>query len=100
MERIEEKRQALASALARTDAILDDFKTVLKQDFGPSSQPLRDFSYVAEKIIPDEEPVPEPEPEKVREKDDERLHMSYQDLCSDAMGCTRCQLCTQEYIDR
>ena len=93
MERIEEKRKALASALAKTDAILDDFKTVLKQDFGPSPEPLRDFSYVAEKIIPDEEPAPEPEPQTVKAPDDERLHMSYRDLCSDAMGCTRCQLC-------
>ena len=93
MERIEEKRQALASALAKTDALLDDFKAVLKQDFGPSSEPLRDFSYVAEKIIPDEEPFSEPEAQAVKAPDDERLHMSYQDLCSDAMGCTRCQLC-------
>lgn len=94
---IDEKRKALADALSRTDAILDDFKNVLKQDFGPSSEPLRDFSFVAQKIIPDEEPVIETKPEEKtageKEKEDERLRMSYKDLCSDAMGCQRCQLC-------
>ena len=97
MDRIEEKtelqkkREALAGALSKTDALLDDFASVLKQDFGPHSEPLRDFSYTAEKILPDQ--VDEPEPEKPVKTEDERLHMSYRDLCSDAMGCTRCQLC-------
>ena len=90
---LQKKRDALAYALGRTDAVLDDFTAVLKQDFGPHPEPKRDFSYVAQKILPDEEPAPEPEPRKSAEAEDERLRMSYQDLCSDAMGCTRCQLC-------
>ena len=94
MERTDElqkKRDALSSALGRTDELLDDFLSVLKQDFGSPREKARDFSYVAAKILPDEEP--EPEPELISEPEDERLHMSYQALCSDAMGCTRCQLC-------
>ena len=88
---LQEKRDALASALGRTDGLLDDFLSVIKQDFGSPREKARDFSYVAAKILPDEEP--EPEPELISEPEDERLHMSYQALCSDAMGCTRCQLC-------
>lgn len=94
MDRVEDirtRREALASALCRTDSLLDSFESVLKQDFGPAEHKRRDFSYTAEKIIPDE--VPEPEPQKKDEGKDERLNMSYRDLCSDAMGCTRCQLC-------
>ena len=88
---LKEKREALASALGRTDALMDDFLSVLKQDFGPGNKSSRDFSSVAEKILPDEEP--EPESRNNREPEDERFHMSYEALCSDAMGCTRCQLC-------
>lgn len=88
---LKEKREALASALGRTDALMDDFLSVLKQDFGPGNKSSRDFSSVAEKILPDEEP--EPETRNNREPEDERFHMSYEALCSDAMGCTRCQLC-------
>ena len=79
MDRVDDlktRREALACALAKTDAILDDFKAVLKQDFGPSSEPLRDFSFVAEKIIPDEEPAPEPEPQSVKAPEDERLELA------------------------
>ena len=94
MDRVDDisaKREALASALGKTDALLDRFESVLRQDFGPSASPSRDFSAAAERIIPDE--APEPEPRLVKEPEDERLHMSYRDLCSDAMGCKRCQLC-------
>lgn len=97
-ENVQQKRKALESALARTDALMDDFLDVLRQDFGEKDREVRDFSATAAKLVP--EPAmtkmkQEPEtPVFSRPKDDERLHMSFQSLCSDAMDCRRCQLCS------
>ena len=93
---IRQKREALSNALERTDELMDGFLDVLKQDFDGKIHDRRDFSQTTLRLVPDEEPE-KPEAENLfgenDEPDDERLHMSYQALCSDAMGCTRCQLC-------
>ncbi len=90
-EDLKKRREALSNALGMTDALLDSFQNVLKQDFSGTAPAARDFSGTVEKILPDQSPAQE---EPVDSKaSDERSQMSYQALCSDAMGCTRCQLC-------
>lgn len=87
------KAQAMEGALKRTDELLDSFMDVLKQSFG-SEHEVRDFSQTVEKLCPKEEPKKEEhKPEKIKEKEDERLHMSLGALIKDAEGCTRCKLC-------
>ncbi len=89
------RREALSNALSRTDALFDSFQDVLKQDFHEAESKGRDFSQTAARILPEEVKAPEPAlfEEVVPSNEDDRLHMSYQSLCSDAMGCTRCGLC-------
>ncbi len=87
--------QALENALSKTDELLDSFSDVLKQDYGAAHQ-KRDFSATADKLVPqqkNEEPV-EALFEEPSENDDERLHMSFEALLSDAKSCTRCGLCS------
>ena len=95
-----EKRAALASALERTDSLMDGFMDVLKQDFGPKEREKRDFSQVVSRIIPEEKPAPAaPEPVSaapVKEEDD-RLRMSYASLLADSSTCTRCGLCSTRH---
>lgn len=100
----DEKRKALSDALGRTDALLDSFMDVLKQDFGGSEHEKRDFTDTAGKLVKDETPVIEepaasavpvaeaPSPEPVR-KEDDRLRMSYASLLADSAQCRRCDLC-------
>ena len=99
-EDLKTRREALSNALSRTDALLDSFQDVLKQDFTEGEHSGRDFSQTVEKILPDVKPAAKVEPaqslfqeEKPAQPEDERLLMTYQNLCSDAMGCTRCGLC-------
>jgi len=91
----EEKRRALESALARTDELFDKFSDVLRQDFSGKSHVRRDFSQVVEKLIP-EPKISEPSEEAPmnEEGEDERLHMSFEALLSDAQKCSRCGLCS------
>ena len=102
----EEKRRALEAALLKTDELLDSFSDVLRQDFSGKPHAVRDFSETVKKLVPEEKPevtvigkpATEPsdvlfeEPSKV--PDDERLHMSFDSLLSDAKKCTRCGLCS------
>ena len=100
----DEKRKALSDALGRTDALLDSFMDVLKQDFSGSEHEKRDFTDTAGKLVKDETPVIEepaasavpvaeaPSPEPVR-KEDDRLRMSYASLLADSAQCRRCGLC-------
>ena len=91
-----DRRNALSSALGRTDELMDSFMDVLKQDFSAKQHEKRDFSDTAAMLIPDDEPVQEQtEPEVLfKEPEDDRLHMSYKALCADASTCKRCGLCT------
>ncbi len=91
-EDIKTKREALTAALGKTDALFDSFQDVLRQDFSGNTHESRDFSQTVAKIIPEEKPIA-PSSDDLFPDEDERLHMSYQALCSDAMGCKRCQLC-------
>ena len=88
---VQQKREAVENALGRTDLLMDGFLDVLKQDFGEKKHTARDFSAVAEKIVPEEKKV-EAAPE--RRDDDERLHMSMASLLADSAQCTRCGLCS------
>ena len=91
-----EKRAALASALERTDSLMDGFMDVLKQDFGPKEREKRDFSQVVSRIIPEEKPAPvasEPVSAAPVKEEDDRLRMSYASLLADSSTCTRCGLC-------
>ncbi|MBO4393139.1 MAG: uracil-DNA glycosylase [Spirochaetales bacterium] len=97
MEKDERKKavEALENALSRTDMLFDSFSDILKQNYGSESHTKRDFSETANKL------VPEPKAEKAqdslfeaeKEPEDERLHMSFEALASDAKICTRCGLC-------
>ena len=90
-----ERREALVSALERTDALMDSFMDVLKQDFGPKEREHHDFSDVAAKIIPEEKPAETPEkPEVPARKEDDRMRMSYASLLADSAQCKRCGLCS------
>ncbi len=91
---VEQRREALASALSATDSLMDGFLDVLRQSQGDVQHESRDFSAVAEKLIPEEKPkTQELFPEESGRQDDERLHMSYKALLEDANACTRCGLC-------
>lgn len=97
-ETVQQKREALANALGRTDALMDSFLDVLRQDFSEKDREVRDFHATTAKLIVEpvaktvEAPVSEAKA-FAKPRDDERLHMSFQALCSDAMDCSRCQLC-------
>ncbi|MBR2281300.1 MAG: uracil-DNA glycosylase [Spirochaetales bacterium] len=92
-EDLKTRREALSDALSRTDALLDSFQDVLKQDFSGSGHERRDFTQTVERILPDAAPEVEETASQEPVHADERLLMTYQSLCSDAMGCTRCGLC-------
>lgn len=100
-----ERREALASALERTDELMDSFMDVLKQDFGPKQREKHDFSDVAAKIIPEEkQPETEPAasmlpetPEAPARTEDDRIRMSYASLLADSATCTRCGLCSTRH---
>ena len=106
----DDRRSALSDALGRTDALLDSFMDVLKQDFSGSGHEKRDFSATAAKLVPDEVPAEVPAgpvapadlsaapaaadgATSIRGEDG-RLFMSYQSLLADSAGCRRCGLCT------
>lgn len=103
-DELQDKRNAMLNALERTDTLMDSFMDVLKQDFEGKGHEKRDFSQTVEKLVPQEKPAPivekdheipskSPERAVAAPKDDERLHMSFQALCSDALECNRCELC-------
>ncbi len=87
--------EAMESALSRTDQLFDSFSDILKQEYGSSHQ-KRDFSETARRLVPETEPEKPTESlfEQAPEPEDERLHMSFASLTSDAMSCTRCGLCS------
>ena len=104
----DDKRKALSDALGRTDALLDSFMDVLKQDFSGATHEKRDFTDTAAKLVPDDTPVAPatssaapaasapagsaPAPASARE--DDRMRMSYASLLADSAECRRCGLCT------
>lgn len=99
----DDKRKALSDALGRTDALLDSFMDVLKQDFSGAAHEKRNFTATAGKLILDETPVVPAAPAAssavaaapapAREEDD-RMRMSYASLLADSAECRRCGLCT------
>ena len=94
----EEKRRALEAAFLKTDELLDSFSDVLRQDFSGKPHAVRDFSETVKKLVPEEKPevtvIGKPATEISKAPDDERLHMSFDSLLSDAKKCTRCGLCS------
>lgn len=97
---LENRKQALAGALGMVGSLMDDFEGVLRQSFEEPTHPTAkaDFSNAVKKLYPD----PKDEKDSVRDEimgavpivdDDERLHMSFESLCSECISCERCILC-------
>lgn len=94
----ETKRQALEGAFSATEALINTFGSVLNGCYTAPKPATNDFSEVVNRIIPDAKPEPVltlgVKKEEPTAPDDERLHMSYAALKTEAFSCARCQLCS------
>ena len=91
----EEKIKALSDALQRTEAILYEFRDVVKHNFTDHVNTLDDFSSLATDIVSSMEPEQESN-EDVKPvappQEDNRLGMGLEELNKEALLCTRCAL--------
>ena len=84
--------EAMVAALAGTEAIINRFSHIVRQDW-TGDDSVKDYSETAAKILgKDRDSITETE-ESSNDETDERMNLSLTRLKEDALSCRRCRLC-------